>query len=190
MYKNLNLYINLYQSIIDNVVPKTTDISLHVDTLFDNRNNLENKIDILLNNPKAILDFKDLVKYANDELNVLLHFKNKVNSNIQTKADNIQTISTETIYLSEEMYPLMTTFACFSYELSGTYDELSVTEDGYVLKIEQKTLITRDQYNQIRSQVTDLSIECLKKAYKIFIDNGLISLREIGYSFNNSILLY
>ena len=189
MYKNLALYDDIYQRIVNTIFPNIDIITQSVGEFFDNRNDLESKIDILLSKPEVIVSFKELVKYARDNLDEFLRHSTQVNLELNNKLDNIQTIDTNAIYLSEEMYPLGGTKAFLFYENNKDRNEaLILNNDQDAIRFRNDTLITKEQYEQLRLQITDLSNECLKMAYKLFINNGDICLREIGYYFNNIIL--
>lgn len=71
---------------------------------YSNRVILENKINLLINNPETIISFKSLVDYAKEHVDHLVIHKKEVLNKLSNKMNNIQSYNRYNTYLSEELY--------------------------------------------------------------------------------------
>ncbi len=141
-----------------------TNPIVKANTFSTQRTMLENKISELKNNSKGIENFKDLVLYAKNNLDIWFGYKTEVENKLINISNTTQNISSDTIYLSEEYY----NFNTIAHETNIYYlDSLG----KYITE------------NNISS-----SAIVFQKAYKMYISNQEIYLYEYAYYHNNIII--
>lgn len=100
------MIVSSYNHVKNIMANEETNPITKVQQYNSNRNTLENKINILQNNSKAISSFKELVIYAKNELDILYNYKVEVLNKLSTKANIVQLGNSSNIYLSEELYSI------------------------------------------------------------------------------------
>lgn len=141
-----------------------TNPVVKANTFSTERTMLENKISELKNNSKGIENFKDLVLYAKNNLDIWFGYKTEVENKLINIANTVQNISSDTIYLSEEYY---------------NFNSISTETSIYNLG----ALSNYISGNNILS--SDIVFQ---KAYKMYINNQEIYLYEYAYYHNNIII--
>ena len=102
----IHIIVSSYKHIKEIMANEETNPIVKVQQYNSNRNILENKINVLQNNSKAISSFKELAIYARDELDILYNYKVEVLNKLSTKANIVQSGNSSNIYLSEELYSI------------------------------------------------------------------------------------
>ena len=160
----VDLLSNTYSNFSNMLLNDETNPVIKAAEFSTQRTILENKITELKNNSKGIGDFKDLVLYAKNNLNIWFGYKTEVENKLLSKSDTIQTISSDTIYLSEEYY---------------SPRDIKTDTNVYHLANFQKYV---DENNILYDDVV------FQKAYKMYISNQEIYLYEYAYYHNNIII--
>lgn len=160
----LHDYMLLYNDTINNIHSNLSVIEQSVQDFNYKRNILENKIDQLIINPQAIENFKELVNYAKENLDLFMLFQREVTNKLINKADNIQTKTSSTVYLSEEFY---------------SFNELAHQKGhSYLIGIDEFKTWTTLQKDEKNFQI----------CYRLYLDNKVITLYEYASYYNNKIL--